>query len=321
MKVAIIGASGIGKQHAKWFSYEGCDVIAFVGTSENSVSNLENALRNMFNFSGKGYTDTKKMLDVEKPDIIAICTPSELHYEHVMLVLDHGANVYCEKPFVWNIGLDADVILRKAKEILNKSKKKNLLVGMNAQYVAAVSCYNEIRKKFLDNFDKPSSFYFEMESKWNGKEINYYDLLFDVLPHPISLLLEFFSYDMLLKESLIFNISSLESILQFDFKDSSGKICSAKIVCRKINEGIPIRRFGVNDFIVNYSGYNDDQGVYGACFNYKGSEFKYEDLMRVSIRRFMQSVKNKDPSLILVSGEKAYKNLEIQTALYKNILK
>ena len=30
LKVAVIGASGIGKNHARWFHRHGCDVAAFV---------------------------------------------------------------------------------------------------------------------------------------------------------------------------------------------------------------------------------------------------------------------------------------------------
>jgi len=321
MKVAIIGASGIGKQHVKWFSYEGCDVVAFAGRTEDGISSTKTNLEKLFGFSGRGYTNIKAMLKKENPDIVVISTPSDLHYDHIVTALDYGANVYCEKPFIWSSKLDVDKILNSAREILSKSGRKNLLVGMNAQYVAAVFYYNKMRREFLGNLDNPSSFYFEMESKWNGKEIDYYDLLFDVLPHPISLLLEFFSYDRLLKESLVLNINSMESILQFDFKDNFGNICPAKIVCRKINEGIPVRRFGVNGFIVDYNGRNDEQGVYSTYLNYKDSEFKYEDLMRISIRGFIQAVKNKDPSLMFVSGEKACKNLEIQALIYKEIFK
>ena len=36
LKVAVIGASGIGQHHARWHHLSGSQVVAFVGTSEES---------------------------------------------------------------------------------------------------------------------------------------------------------------------------------------------------------------------------------------------------------------------------------------------
>lgn len=44
------------------------------------------------------YTDAKQMLLSEKPDVVSVCVPNMLHKEYVMLALEYGANVLCEKP-------------------------------------------------------------------------------------------------------------------------------------------------------------------------------------------------------------------------------
>jgi predicted dehydrogenase len=46
----------------------------------------------------KVYTDSKKMLDELKPDIVLVATPNVSHLEISMLALNSGANVVCEKP-------------------------------------------------------------------------------------------------------------------------------------------------------------------------------------------------------------------------------
>ena len=54
LRAAVIGARGIGKHHAKWLHYEGCDVVAFVGTSDETVIKTGEILRDLFGFEGRG---------------------------------------------------------------------------------------------------------------------------------------------------------------------------------------------------------------------------------------------------------------------------
>lgn len=44
------------------------------------------------------YTDAEQMLEREKPDVVSVCAPNMLHKEYVIMALNHGANVLCEKP-------------------------------------------------------------------------------------------------------------------------------------------------------------------------------------------------------------------------------
>ncbi len=44
------------------------------------------------------YTDAKKMLEIEKPDVVSVCVPNCFHKEYTLLALNSGANVICEKP-------------------------------------------------------------------------------------------------------------------------------------------------------------------------------------------------------------------------------
>jgi predicted dehydrogenase len=85
LKVAVVGASGIGKNHARWFHGHGCDVVAFVGSSPESVSRTHKVLEQGFGFCGRGYHDLQEMLQREKPDAVCISSPPQLHHEQALL--------------------------------------------------------------------------------------------------------------------------------------------------------------------------------------------------------------------------------------------
>jgi predicted dehydrogenase len=67
-----------------------------------------------------------EMLEKTKPGLVAVCTPPQLHREHVLLALDHGCHVFCEKPLAENLA-DAD-------EMIKASDKAGRLVVVNNQF-------------------------------------------------------------------------------------------------------------------------------------------------------------------------------------------
>jgi len=60
------------------------------------------------------YTDYRKMLEVEKPDLVAIATESGKHAAIALDALDAGCHVIIEKPIALSIA-DADTIIAKAR--------------------------------------------------------------------------------------------------------------------------------------------------------------------------------------------------------------
>src|SRR5688572_13032055 len=93
LRVAILGASGIGKNHAGWFVSHGCDVIAFLGSLPESIARTQETLQQSIGFDGRGYHDLNELLKNECPDIVCISTPPPLHYEQAMQSLAAGAHV------------------------------------------------------------------------------------------------------------------------------------------------------------------------------------------------------------------------------------
>src|SRR3989344_8952594 len=96
--IAILGASGIGKFHARDFQKAGCEVVAILGSTEESAARTATKLRDDFNIEARPYCDLETLLLSEKLDAVSICTPSELHALQVRKCLRAGLHVLCEKP-------------------------------------------------------------------------------------------------------------------------------------------------------------------------------------------------------------------------------
>ncbi|MDB4766788.1 Gfo/Idh/MocA family oxidoreductase [bacterium] len=60
------------------------------------------------------YQDYRKLFEKEKPDVVTIGTPDHWHVPIALHALEHGADVYCEKPLTLTI--EEGEIIRKAAE-------------------------------------------------------------------------------------------------------------------------------------------------------------------------------------------------------------
>ena len=68
------------------------------------------------------YTDLQWMLQKEHIDILVIATPTDFHYEHVLLGLSSDV-IFCEKPLTWNI--------KDGIELVKKAEQANTLLIVN----------------------------------------------------------------------------------------------------------------------------------------------------------------------------------------------
>ena len=84
------------------------------------------------------YENAEAMLEAEKPDLVAVCTPPALHREHCLLALDHGCHVFCEKPLAESV--------TDAVEIIRASERAGRRVVVNTQF-AYMRMYEAARAK------------------------------------------------------------------------------------------------------------------------------------------------------------------------------
>ena len=94
IKVAIAGAGMVSRHHLKaWTKLPRVEIVAICARHlENAQSRAEE-----FNIP-EAYNDVCRMLDQEKPDVLDIATPPDVHAEQVKSAARRAINVLCQKP-------------------------------------------------------------------------------------------------------------------------------------------------------------------------------------------------------------------------------
>jgi predicted dehydrogenase len=274
LSAAVIGASGIGKHHAKWFHRLGCSLDAIAGTSTESAAATGENLRDMFGFDGEGYASVQDMLGAGRYDLISVCSPEKFHYDHFMRAIDHGAHVLCEKPLVFDPDLSDELILQRA----------------------------------------PETFFMQMESRGGEEGTDFEQIFVDLGSHPLSVLMGFCGPGEMVERTASCTVEQKCVEARFDYEMECGGTCRAHIVCRNRPEGDLVRRFGINDRLVDYEGGNDDEGVYRAYLTYEDDESCHQDFMETSLERFVAAVRG-DADRPLATAAEGLQNLRIQLTL------
>jgi predicted dehydrogenase len=103
VKSALVGCGRIGARHAALLaSFAG---MQFSGCVDTDVRRAEDFARR---HGARGYAGIAQMIAAEGPDLVAICTPSGIHAENVMLAARSGVpNIVVEKPMALRLE-DAD---------------------------------------------------------------------------------------------------------------------------------------------------------------------------------------------------------------------
>ena len=315
LKVAVIGASGIGQHHARWHHLSGSRVVAFAGTSEESCATTRSQLQAYFGFDGRAYTDVAHMLAAEQPDVVDVSSPFNLHKEHAIMALESGCHVVCEKPLCWDVDRDLDDILADGQAVVHSAEQAEKSLVMSAQYPAGISVYRDFYARVRGAWDKVESLEMEMEVKGRRGPKTREDIWIDVASHPLSLVLGFLPGGEIDWTTVSCAIGERENRARFDVITSEGR-CDVRFVLRDIDEGVPARQFGVNGFLVNWEGFADDEGIYRARLVHGDEAVICRDFMHILIDEFGKHVRG-EGGRVVVSGADALKNLQYQIALLK----
>ena len=111
-RVAIIGCRARGTMTAT--AYHAHPRTEVVGLCDMVQERLD-ALGDELGVSAR-YADLDAMIDEVKPDVVAIPTGTEFHYDLCMRVLDHGVDIDIEKPVTIDLE-QADTLVARANEV------------------------------------------------------------------------------------------------------------------------------------------------------------------------------------------------------------
>lgn len=322
MRVVIIGARGIGKQHAKWFHREGAEVVAFAGNKPDLLPHTERALQSLFPFTGRGYSNLEEMFANESPEIAVVSSPHAHHVDHALIALRHGAHVYLEKPFVWDKSRSHSEMQEAANTVLAVADRAGRLVGINTQYAGAWEAYQDFFGPEAPTLAQASRLFVEMESRNLGSARHYEDIWIDLASHPISMMLKVRPGGRVVEDTACMDIGARATQARFEFAAEPGRPLSAEFHCRSVSEGVPRRRFGLDGVLVDYEGRNDDSGTFRAVLRAGNREEQFPDFMHESIRKFLEGVRTGVASHLVASGAEGARNLEIHlhlTALARQV--
>ncbi|RYG60512.1 Gfo/Idh/MocA family oxidoreductase, partial [bacterium] len=258
MKIAILGASGIGKSHARWFARQGCEVVSILGSTDDSAAAAGTALYEDFGFSGLTYSNLTALLHETQPEAVCVATPSTLHFLQSLECLEAGAHVLCEKPLVYAPGRKLRENLDGAKELVRLARKKKLVLATQLQYGAATPILTKLAGSTPPEV---GDFAMEIETFNANASRDPRELWMDLAPHPLSVA-QFIAGEgaILVEESIRLNHvqegDKTQVTARFQVTCLDGRLLMCRAILRALDGTLqtrkPLRRFAFNGRVVAY---------------------------------------------------------------------
>lgn len=306
LRVAILGASGIGKNHAAWFARNGAEVVAFAGSSPASVDATSAVLQQKLGYTPRAYTDIRQLLQSQDPDAVCISTPPHLHFEQAQLCLQNGVHTLCEKPLVYDPQLTGQELTAQAQQLVETAQARGVLLGTQMQYPFIGE---KICKMAQVSPGEIESFTMEMETKNLKPGRSHETIWIELAPHPLSVLQRVAPDARLDENSIECTIGEQETIATFALQREAGSRIQAKLVARCNPEtASPLRRFTVNGHAIDYAGRKNPNGDFLTYLSDSGSAIEMPDLVDLLIGNFVAACKQQDN--LFVTGADGAKNVE-----------
>ncbi len=298
-RVAVLGASGIGKFHAREYARAGAEVTAILGSSKETAEKAASDLSVEYGITARPYADVGALLQHEALDAASVCTPPALHYAHVKGCLAAGLHVLCEKPFVLNADYGNEEL---ATELITLAKKTGRVITVNTQWPAVL---RQVRS-FVDTSNiRDFCMYMQPESKG-------VDVLEEQLAHTNSMLVALVPGGR--AEKVQFRVTSDEEIgVHFDYR--AGKtLCTVRYTFKHKAERPRNLQFTINGVTFTRrvgEGYTQ-QLVTGEAV------IAIEDPLKTSIEMFLGAQGGKNTPLI--TPEEIVENVVLQDQIVRAYL-
>lgn len=302
-RVAILGARGIGKHHAKWFHHSGAEVVACLGTCPDTAEAAAEALRGLFPFCGKAYHDLDTLLAEASPDILAITCPPQYHLGYVDLALERGLDVWCEKPLHFREGASSAQLVSEAEASMSRAREANSVFGLSLQYVAAADWLLDLYRDRVGKAPEMQRFEFLFESvKPSRAPDDFAALWIDLGPHQLALLQALAPGGKVAEGSLRLKGEPPRLRLDFDWVCPCQPPCAVSFELATV-ESKPRRQFGFDGLVWEYQGRSDASGVFRAILARKQEEVWGPDFLDASIKRFLAGAPYAGPDFALANTQ------------------
>jgi predicted dehydrogenase/nucleoside-diphosphate-sugar epimerase len=181
LRVAILGGGRMAQKHATAIRLQPGTQLAAVVDPHLGADEI----RARFGGDVETFSDARQMLERTKPDIVHIVTPPSTHFALAKLCLEHGANVYVEKPFAATTDEAANVLA------LARERGLKVCAAHQVLFQRAGQLYQTYLPTIGDLVHIESYFSFKPVRRRpdGGTPLSAVDQLIDILPHPVYLLL------------------------------------------------------------------------------------------------------------------------------------
>lgn len=297
-RVAVVGARGIGRHHANWWTLEGAEVCAIAGTSAKTLSEAAAVLEADFGFAGPGYTHLERLLEREQPDIVDVCSPPPEHATHVRMALEAGCDVLCEKPFVLAPDRPPAHVMDQARELLALATAHGRHLGVCTQYAVGVRQLDRWRRE-AGNAEPVNRFHCTLRSPAHGRPPDPRRVWLDLGPHPISMLFALAGPGELAPGTLELDFDGYRAEARFTWDRPGAYAVDCVLQTGNAVEApLHMRAVTINGYACRVEGHRGEDGVYGAAVTTPNGVHLMPDFMRLLIRGFLKGEMPAPPAVI-----------------------
>lgn len=133
LRVAVVGVRNRGQSHLGAFMRRSDTEVVAIVDADESIGQ-KRGVEQVKKTTGKTprfYTDIRKMLEDKSIDIVTIATPNHWHALGAIWSIQHGKDVYCEKPVSHNVSEGRRIVqaARKHKKIVQTGTQCRSMEG------------------------------------------------------------------------------------------------------------------------------------------------------------------------------------------------
>ncbi len=234
MKLGVLGAGHIAEVVAPtWVAMDGIECYA---VSSRSIEKAE-VFAQKFGFQ-KAYGSYEEMLSDPEVELVYVATPHSHHYEHMMLCINAGKPILCEKAFTMNA--------RQARAIRTAAAEKGIYVAeaIWTRYMPSRKIINDVLASGI--IGKPNTLTANLSYIISHKP-RIYDpnlaggALLDIGVYGVNFALMHFGTDIERVESSVkmldTGVDAMETITIF-YRDGRMAVLTHSIFCRSDRKGI-----------------------------------------------------------------------------------
>ena len=286
-RIAVLGASGIGKFHADWWTKNGATVCAIAGSTQDSAEKTSALLGERIGFKGRTYTSLTKLLEKEDPDIVDVCLPHRLHYEASKQALEAGCGVLCEKPLVYDRDLPRTQLLEQAQELVLLAKNRGVRLGVCTQYVVGARIFQNLWNgshpgERIERCD------IRLAAPAKGRAPDPRRIWIDLGPHPLSVIQTIAPGAQVQWNTLETDFDGYRALAAFDVEHADNSILSCTIETRNtVEEPSHERSFAFNGYPFVVHGHTDESGDFRARIATSDGDHIVPDMMYTLIGEFL----------------------------------